>query len=118
MLAANVTAEPARAMRFASAARSDPSMSTTMPARIGSQITMLKIGRSTALAPHHEPTDQGRKAENHGERVMIEITRLHAPHDAREHGHGLGTAVDDEAVDEHAIAGLPEQPADDARRRA
>ena len=64
------------------------------------------------LYREHEPGDEGGGADQHGEGVVIEIAGLQ-PHDvARDVEHAGGDAVGAEAVDQPAVAALPQHAAE------
>ena len=74
----------------------------------------------SALPREHEPGDERRDADQHGEGVVIEIAGLQ-PHDVAGHvEHARRDAVRPEAVDQPAVAALPQEAAEphapDARR--
>src|SRR5690606_15759820 len=87
-----------------------------MPAAIGSQIRMLRIGQSIASAPQREPADQRGQRNDHRESVVIEVSRLDTARGARDGADRAGAAVHDQAVDQELIADPPEPPAHGTRR--
>ena len=64
----------------------------------------------------HEPGDERGDADQHGEGVVVEIAGLQPDDIARHVEHARGDAVGPEAVDDEAVAALPEQPAEPHRR--
>src|SRR5437868_4909725 len=58
-------------------------------------------------AGKHEPGDERRHAQEHGERVMIEVTGLQPDRAARDVEHARRNPVRPEAVDQPAITTLP-----------
>src|SRR3569832_923734 len=86
----------------------------------GRKVTTERIGqvicRNPSVHREHEPGDDRRRADEHGEGVVIEVTALE-PHDvARDIEHPRGDAVRAEAVDQPAVAALPERVAEPLRR--
>src|SRR5689334_3614384 len=103
-----VTRKPARApisaiQRAKLASRSRPKPSTATPATIGTQIASDRYGvmraspharpyrsnpflrprRSRPRSPHRPPVEQTEHADDHDERVVIDVARLDAPDFAR-----------------------------------
>ena len=64
----------------------------------------------------HEPGDERRDADHHGEGVVVEIAGLQSHHVARDAQHPLRHAVGPEAVDQPAVAVLPQEAAEPHRR--
>src|SRR5712671_5336183 len=62
-----------------------------------------------ALAAKHEPGDESRNADQHGERIMIHIAGLQAHDVAGDVKDPRRDAVGTEAVDQPAVAALPQQ---------
>src|SRR5215208_124588 len=60
----------------------------------------------------HEPGNESRRPDEHGERVVIKITGLQPHHIAGDVKHARRHAVRTKAVDQPAVPALPEQPAD------
>src|SRR5690606_13637813 len=116
MLRTKVSTDAPSATCLPSSARSEPSASTTTPAKIGSQIRMLRIGQSIASTLKREPADQHGQRDDHRECVVIEIARLEPPRDARHDTYRACAAVHDEPVDQELITDPPEHPAHAARR--
>src|SRR6185369_3829475 len=113
MLSTNVRIETPSESCLPSCARApEPSSSTTIAPAIGSQITTLSNGQFISSRPEHEPTDERREADDHRERVVVEVARLEIARDARDEPDGLRAAVHDRAVDQHLVADLPEEPAE------
>src|SRR6185312_2008746 len=86
----------------------------------GRKVTTERIGQVIYLNPsmhrEHEPGDDGRRADQHGEGVVIEVAALQ-PHDvARDVEHARRHAVGAEAVDQPAVSALPERAAEPLRR--
>ena len=77
-----------------------------------------RIGQlSISPAPReHEPGDQRGDADQHGEGVVIEVAGLQPHHVAGDVEHARGDAVRPEAVDQPAVAALPQQAAEPQRR--
>src|SRR4030042_1801823 len=73
---------PARAIqRAAAASRSRPTASTARPAAIGTQTASDRYG-IMAFSPR-PPGQEREDAEDHGERVMVDVARLHVAHERR-----------------------------------
>ena len=75
-----------------------------------------QLGHQCTPAREHEPGDQRRRADQHGEGIVIEIAGLQPHHVAGDVEHARGHAVRPEAVDQPAVAALPEQAAEPQRR--
>src|SRR5229473_368076 len=69
-----------------------------------------------ALAAKHEPGDESRNADQHGERIMIHIAGLQAHDVAGDVKDPRRDAVGTEAVDQPAVAALPQQATKPQRR--
>src|SRR5215475_13916383 len=97
------------------AASSSPRLIQTISApNSGRKVTTDRMGQATiSLASHeHEPGDQACDADQHREGVMIEIAGLEPDHVARDVEYPRRHAVGAEAVDDGAVAVLPELVAD------
>src|SRR6478672_13883818 len=110
MLSTNVRIDTPSATCLPSCTRApEPSSSTTIAPAIGSQIKTLRNGKFISSCLEHEPTDERREADDHRERVVVEITRLEAARDVRDEPDGLRAAVHERAVDQRLVADLPEE---------
>src|SRR5579875_1171637 len=94
--------EPISATQRAGAGlRSEPTARTRTPKMIGSQIATLRIGKecigSLALfaAERYKQGQEPQHADNHGERVVIDVTGLKEADHTGEPGDEPRTAVDD-----------------------
>src|SRR3569832_2968231 len=81
----------------------------------GRMVTTERIGqvicRNPSVHREHEPSDDRRRADEHGEGVVIEVAALQ-PHDVPRHvEHARGDTVWAEAVDQPAVAALPQRAA-------
>ena len=99
--------DPAR--RFALTNRHRP------PASSGTAIRMVRIGQ-TAHGVHQNPARRADQAEQHHQRIAVEIARLEPRGDAVAEADRTGRAVRAEAVDRPLVAALPEQMAEPHRR--
>src|SRR5262249_448552 len=72
-------------------------------------------GAWLVLPREREPSDEGSRADQHGEGIVIEITGLQPHHVAGDVEHARRNAVRPEAVDQPAVAALPEQAAEPER---
>src|SRR5579864_5979908 len=124
-----VTTKPATApisaiQRAKPASRSRPKPSTAKPATIGTQIASDRYGvvkgpptlaasppRVSSDAP---PVEQAENADDHHERVVIDVTRLDAPEFARDEADELRRAIDDPAVDDRPVAVVRRETAEPA----
>src|SRR5712692_9439900 len=77
----------------------------TVTERIG------QLAISVSPAGKHEPGDESRNADQHGERIVIHIAGLQAHDVARDVKDPRRDAVGTEAVDQPAVAALPQQAA-------
>src|SRR5229473_1867333 len=82
----------------------------TVTERIG-QLTI-----SVSPARKHEPGDESRNADQHGERIVIHVAGLQAHNVARDVKDPRRDAVGTEAVDQPAVAALPQQATKPQRR--
>src|ERR1700742_738007 len=101
------------------AASSSPRLiQTTSAPNSGRKVTTDRMGQATiSPASHeHEPGDQACDADQHREGIVIEIAGLEPDHVARDIEHPRRHAVWAEAVDDGAVALLPELIADPFRR--
>src|SRR5258708_23856337 len=107
--------------------RSSPKTSTAIPKAIGTQmvserrypwnIVVVFLGRRD-LGPaevDEEEAQEREHAEDHRERVRIDVARLHAPRDPREPAVPRPSAVHHDAVDDGLVAPGPQARADAAR---
>src|SRR6185437_7589415 len=82
----------------------------------GRKVTTERIGqvicRNPSVHREHEPGDDRRRADQHGEGVVIEVAALEAHDVARDVEHARRDAVRTEAVDQPAIAAFPERAAE------
>src|SRR5215468_2548887 len=77
---------------------------------------MGQLAISVSPARKHEPSYESRDADQHGKRIVIHVARLQA-HDVAGHvQHPRRHAVGAEAVDQPAVASLPQEPADPQSR--
>src|SRR5690606_6955716 len=94
--------------------RRSPIRKTTTPATIGSQIRIDSSEEAcmdARLRPQEEPAQEHRQADDHPERVGVEVTALDVPHDATEPTDRPRGAIDQQAVDQRDIAPAPENAA-------
>src|SRR5258706_12718805 len=68
-----------------------------------------------ASAREHEPGDEGRDADQHREGIVIEVAGLQPDHVAGDVEHPGRDPVRPEAIDQPAVAALPEQAAEPDR---
>src|SRR6188508_3834590 len=94
---------PARAIqRAAAASRSRPTASTARPATIGTQMDRDRYG---IIAASPRPVrEQCEYAEDHRERVVIDVAGLHVPPERSRPADEASRAIDEEAVDDGAVA--------------
>src|SRR6266436_7399333 len=83
---------------------------STVTERIG-QLTI-----SVSPAGKHEPGDKSRNADQHGERIVVHVAGLQAHNVARDVKDPRRDAVGTEAVDQPAVAALPQQATKPQRR--
>src|SRR5688572_24960613 len=117
-LSTKVMIETSSAKLRACAERWSPKNSATVPPRIGSQISRLSRGHveniplpCLLVAELRQHRQQGDEAEDHGEGVVVQVAGLQAP---RQRGHAVddpGGAVDEDAVDDRAVAEAGGEPA-------
>src|SRR6266849_46620 len=72
--------------------------------------------REPGPAAKHEPGDESRNADQHGERIVIHVAGLQAHNVARDVKDPRRDAVGTEAVDQPAVAALPQQATKPQRR--
>src|SRR5512143_783749 len=133
----NPAIEPSSAIQRAGAGlRSRPTASTTQPATMGTQIASERYGiiaprsgaprdiraaRSAAGLPGrrsssaHPPRQQREEPDDHRERVVVDVARLHV---AQQRGRPADDArgdIDEKAVDDRAVADVGEQATEPAR---
>src|SRR5258708_11955489 len=120
--------DPASAVQRAGAGlRSSPKTSTAIPKAIGTQmvsgrrypwnIVVVFFGRR-GLSPaevDEEEAEEREHAEDHRERVGIDVARLHAPRDPREPADQMRSSVHHDAVDDRLVAPRPQARADAPR---
>src|SRR5688572_14682906 len=114
---------PARAVIRATAGLRLPTSSTSPPARIGTQMTRVRIGNAVpimlfprpASSRPHEYRQQQQHADDHRKRIVVDIAGLHAAQHCRSPSHDAGGAVDEKAVDRPDVAALPQPRAEPAR---
>src|SRR5882757_7960479 len=85
----------------------------------GRNVTRERIGQlDIGPLPHHhdEVRHEGRNAQQHHERILIEETALEAAEHTRDIQRAGRDIVRAESVDDRAVALLPEQTADHQRR--
>src|SRR6201999_1876943 len=90
-----------RALRFTDASSPGSSMMNSAPTS-GRKVTTDSIGQlamSVASAREREPCDEQRSADQHGERVVVEIAGLQPHHAAGDVDDARRDAVRTEAVD-------------------
>src|SRR5260370_27364345 len=75
----------------------------TVTERIG------QLAISVSPAAKHEPGDESRNADQHGERIAVHVAGLQAHNGARDVQDPRRDAVGTEAVDQPAVAALPQQ---------
>src|SRR5512135_2803307 len=117
-LAARPSKAPISAVWRTSAPWRSPNASTSRPNRIGIQMLRLSQGVGFIVCPlwPAEPQRQQHEyADDHGERIVIDVAGLeqaHQPSDPADHAR---RAVDHEAVDDRHVADFPQAAADAAR---
>src|SRR5262249_23148714 len=113
-----VTRKPARAPKSAiqraiPASRSRPTASTASPATIGTQMASERSGGiargSSAPGP---PCQQREKADDHGERIVIDVACLQMPQQRRAPADHTRGAVDEKAVDDAQVAYVRQEAAE------
>src|SRR5690242_15401505 len=107
-----------RALRFTDASSPGSSMMNSAPTS-GKNVMTDSIGQlamSVASAREHEPCDEQRSADQHGERVVVEIARLQSHHVAGDVDDARRDAVRPEAVDQPAVAAAPQQAGEPQHR--
>src|SRR6185436_17160143 len=129
MQTAKPSTAPTRATRrTGSGCLSFPIASTAMPNAIGTQITSerrnpwnivvvvaaWKVG-SELLQVEPEEREQREHAEDHRERIVVDVAGLHAAGHAREPADEARRAVDHDHVDDGLVAPRPESRAEAAR---
>src|SRR5262245_1067737 len=75
-----------------------------------------QLAMSVASAREHEPGDEQRGADHHGERVVVEVAGLQPHHVAGDVDDARRDAVRPEAVDQPAVAAAPQEAAEPDRR--
>src|SRR6516162_6642817 len=76
------------------------------------QLLMMR----SASPPEEIPADDQHHADKHDEGVVIDIAGLQPPRPLRQIARDCGYAVGPQAIDDRAVAPLPEQAADLLRR--
>src|SRR5512146_734131 len=102
-LAAKPSTAPTSAIWRTVAAWRSPNRSTTAPNRIGIQMVRLSQGVAFIVCPLSlaEPQRQQHEyADDHGERVVIDVAGLEQAHQAADPADHARRAVDHDAVDE------------------
>src|SRR5689334_15306238 len=124
---ASPRSEPTSAVqRAGSGLASLPTTRTAMPKAIGTQITSERtypwnIGscsfpvRSELLQVEPEERKQREHAEDHRERIVVDVARLHAPGHAGEKPDRPGGPVHHDPVDDGLVAPRPQARAHAAR---
>src|SRR3954470_23354135 len=112
-----------RALRLPASSSPLSIMMNSVPTS-GRNVVIERMGQLAMSVPspgrEHEPGDERRDADQHGEGVMIEVAGLHAHNIARDVEHARRDAVRTEAVDQPAVALEPErtaQPFDGAHQQ-
>src|SRR5579862_7837098 len=103
-----------RALRATEASSCRISMMNRAPSS-GRKVVTERIGQlviSVASTHEHEPGDEGRDPDQHGEGVVVHVAGLQAHHAAGDVEHPGGDAVGAEAVDQPAVAALPQEAAE------
>src|SRR5215510_2001369 len=105
-----------RALRFSASPSPRIIMMSSAPTS-GRKMVTDRIGQlmSTCPSAEHEPGDERRHADQHGESVVVEITGLQPYHAARHVEHAGRDTVRPEAVDQPAVAVLPQHAAQPQR---
>src|SRR5687768_2019458 len=108
----SVTTKPASApasaiQRAAAASRSRPTARTARPATIGTQTASERYGVITCLSV--KPGKQCEDADDHRERVVVDVTGLDVPQQRRAPADGARRSVDEEPVDDRAIADVRQE---------
>src|SRR6478609_11106448 len=113
------TAPISAIQRTARACSSRPSASSAVPNTIGVQMARLRTPTLffslLSVVEPDEPRHQHEHADDHRERVVVDVARLQAAGDAGEPAHQVGAAVDHGAVDHRLVAALPQPQAEQAR---
>src|SRR5579859_3402767 len=92
---------PARASQRARLAfRSEPVKSTAMPARMGSQMTVLSRVFAPMSASCEPEREQHEHADDHGEGIVVDQAGLQFARDSGEPAHQPRRAIDEDTVDE------------------
>src|SRR5215510_9640284 len=106
-----------RALRFSASPSPRIIMMSSAPTS-GRKMVTDRIGQlmSTCPSAEHEPGDERRHTDQHGEGVVVEIAGLQPHHAARHVEHARGDTVRPEAVDQPAVAVLPQYAAEPQRR--
>src|SRR3954463_1357484 len=102
--------------RTARSCSSRPSASRATPNTIGVQMARLKAPTLffSLSAEPDETRHQHEHADDHRERVVVDVARLQAAGDAGEPAHQVRAAVDHGAVDDGLVAPLPQADAQQA----
>src|SRR5678815_811137 len=114
------------AQRTASARSSRPKASSRTPERMGSQMATLSNGmflllrlvsaaEEVAQVGPELPGHEADHADDHHQRVPVEVAALQGPGRAAEAADRVGAAVDEDAVDGADVAAFPERVAEQHR---
>src|SRR5689334_3870582 len=102
------------------AASSSPLIRRTSSApSVGRKVTTERMGQVIMGPPsqcEQHVRDQRRDADQHGKGIVVEVARLQLHHAVGHIHHAGGDAIRAEAVDEPAVALLPEEAAEPLRR--
>src|SRR5215472_17567248 len=107
-----------RALRAMEASSPRIAMMNNAPSS-GRNVVTERIGQLAISAPRigkHEPGDKDRDADQHGKRVVVHVAGLQAHDVARDDQYHRREAVRPEAIDQPAVAALPQQATDPQRR--
>src|SRR5215472_10330227 len=96
--------------------RSKPNQRTRDTRKVMSERTGQLLMMRSASPPEEIPADDQHHANQHDEGIVIDIAGLQPPGPLRQIAGERGYPVGPEAIDDGAIAALPEQAADLLRR--
>src|SRR5690606_21319049 len=104
-LRANTASATTSEVHRAACARVSPSASTAAPPRIGSQIRRLRRGYfCTVSGPMADQNGQQHdQADDHRERIVVEVSGLQAAHESGGESDQARGAVDEQSVDQPGI---------------
>src|SRR6185295_20067759 len=118
MHAMSVATDAMSAIQRPSGALPSPTMRISSPAAIGNQIRRLSspipLGMILLFLSSQQPGKQRRQADDHCERVVIQVPRLRLSQHGANDTDALCRAIDRDTVDQDLIAHFPEQAPDPA----